>query len=380
MKVLISPQAFKGSLPAPDVAAAIADGLAASDEAELLPVADGGEGTVEALLAALGGERRTATVADPLGRPIEAQWALLPDGRAAIEMAAASGLPLLGSSERDPRRATTFGTGQLVAAALDAGAREVIVGIGGSATNDGGSFALQALGARLLDSSGKELPRSVSRLKRLSRLDLDELHPRLRDARLRVMCDVSNPLLGPSGATAVYGPQKGVSEAMRPRLEAALEHWANVVEETVGRDLRDVPGAGAAGGLGFALLAVGATLEPGAEMILNLAHFDDRAARADLVITGEGRLDGQSLFGKATITVARRAKKAGVPVIAIVGGLGEGYEAAYAEGIGTIEAIKPASMSLAEAQRRAAELITSATQRALRGITLGKHASGSGRQ
>lgn len=389
MRVLIAPQAFKGSLTARQVANAIQTGAPPGIEAEVLPMADGGEGTVDALLSALGGERRIAVVDDPLGRLVEAAWALLPKGLAAVEMAAASGLPLVRPEERDPRRASTFGTGQLIAAALNSGATELIVGLGGSATNDGGAYALQALGARLLDGAGMELPRSVIHLQRLARLDLANLHPRLRTVRLLAMCDVTNPLLGPEGATAVYGPQKGVKPPMRPRLEAALARWADVVERELAAPLRpalagqlprDVPGAGAAGGLGFALLALGARLESGAELILDLARFDDRVRDMDLVITGEGRLDGQSLFGKATIAVARRAKRAGVPVLAIVGGLGPGYKAASAEGVGEIIPIAPASMPLKEAQSRAAELVTAAAERAFRMIAVGKHASGPGRQ
>ena len=380
MRVLIAPQAFKGSLTAREVAEAIAAGAPAEHGVERLPVADGGEGTVEALLSALGGGQRMAVVDDPLGRLVEAAWAMLPRGRAAIEMAAASGLPRLEVHERDPRRASTFGTGQLILAALESGASEIIVGIGGSATNDGGAFALQALGARLLDSDGKELPRSVIHLQRLAHIDFSGLHARVHEARLRVMCDVTNPLLGPEGATAVYGPQKGVNEPMRPRLEAALARWADVVEGEVGLALRDAPGAGAAGGLGFALLAVGAKLEPGAGLVLDLAGFDQRLASADLVITGEGRLDGQSLFGKATVAVARRAKRAGVPVLAIVGGLGDGYEAAYAEGIDAIVPVAPGPMTLLESQARAAELISAATERAFRMMALGNHASRPGRQ
>jgi glycerate kinase len=380
VKALIAPQAFKGSLSAVAVAEAMAAGLPAGVTADRLPVADGGEGTVDALLAALGGELRTAIVEDPLGRQIEATWGLLPDGRAALEMAAASGLPLLAAHERDPRRATTFGTGQLIAAALDSAAGELLIGIGGSATNDGGAFALQALGARLLDSEGKDLPRSVIHLQRLARIDLSGLHRRLSEARLRVMCDVTNPLLGPDGATAIYGPQKGVNPPMHPRLEAALERWAEVLERETGRRLRDEPGAGAAGGLGFALLGAGARLEPGAELILNVAGFDQQLIDADLVITGEGRLDGQSLFGKATVAVARRARKAGVPVAAIVGSLGEGWEGARKLGFDPIVSIMDAGVGIDEAQGRAAELITAATARAFRMIESGKHASRPRRQ
>ncbi|MBV8085778.1 MAG: glycerate kinase [Chloroflexi bacterium] len=371
MRVLIAPQAFKGSLSAAEAASAMAAGLPQGVSAELLPVADGGEGTVDALLAALGGSRVSTPVRGPMGSAVTAAWGLLPDGRAVIEMAAASGLPLVRPDERDPRRATTYGTGELIAAALEAGAREVIVGIGGSATNDGGAGALAALGARLLDSAGKELPLVVIHLQRLARLDLAGLHSGLASARLRVICDVTNPLLGPSGATAVYGPQKGVNGAMQPVLEKSLAHWAHVVETTVGRSLREVPGAGAAGGLGFGLLALGASLEPGAELVLDLARFDARAAEAHLVLTGEGMLDGQSLFGKSTVAVARRAKRAGVPVLALVGGLGPGYQAAYEEGISAIMPIVPGPMPLEEAQARAAELVREATGRAFRMIGLG---------
>jgi glycerate 2-kinase len=380
LNVLVAPQAFKGSLTAGEVAKAIAAGIPGTAKVTLLPIADGGEGTVDALLSALGGERHMAVVDNPLGRSIEAGWAMLADGRAAIEMAAASGLPLLELSERDPRRASTFGSGQLIAAALEAGATEILVGLGGSASNDGGAFALQALGARLLDSDGKELPRSVIHLQRLAHLDLEGLHPRLRASRLRAMCDVTNPLLGPEGATAVYGPQKGMSPPMRPRLEAALARWADVVEREVGRPLRDTPGAGAAGGFAFALLAIGASLEPGADVILDAAGFDRQLAAADLVITGEGRLDGQSLFGKASVAAARRAKEAGVPVLAIVGGLGSGYEAAYAEGIYAVLPVAPGPMSLDESQAQAAALISAAAERAFRMMALGKHASRPRRQ
>jgi glycerate kinase len=372
--VLIAPQAFKGSLTASAVASAIGRGLPPGWEAELLPVADGGEGTVDALLAALGGQRISTAVQGPMGTPVSADWGLLPDGKAVLEMAAASGLPLV-TGDRDPRRASTYGTGQLIAAALDAGAHEIIVGIGGSATNDGGAGALAALGARLLDSAGKELPLVVIHLQRLSTLDLSALHPGLAAAKVRVICDVTNPLLGPSGATAVYGPQKGVNAAMQPVLEKSLAHWADVVESTTRRGLRDTPGAGAAGGLGFGLLALGASLEPGAELILDLARFDQRLEPTDLVITGEGRLDDQSLFGKTTVAVARRAKRAGVPVLALAGGLGEGYEAAYDEGVCAVLPVAPGPITLDEAQQRAAELVQAATRRAFRIMALsGPHA------
>jgi glycerate kinase len=253
VRVLIAPQAFKGSLTAASVAKAAAEGVPHGTQVELLPVADGGEGTVDALITALGGEQRSNAVRGPLNEPVDAHWAMLPGGLAAIEMAAASGLPLLTTDERDPLRASTFGTGQIMAEALNAGASELVIGIGGSATNDGGAGALTALGGRLLDPAGEQVAPAPAQLPRVARVDLSDLHPRLRDVRLRVMCDVTNPLLGPEGATAIYGPQKGVTPSTRPLLEAALEHWADVIERAVapasgkGRSLRTEPGAGAAG-------------------------------------------------------------------------------------------------------------------------------------
>ncbi|MBV9120474.1 MAG: glycerate kinase, partial [Chloroflexi bacterium] len=288
------------------------------------------------------------------------------------------------------RRASTYGTGQLIATALDAGAREIIAGLGGSATNDGGAGALAALGARLLDGDGGDLPRVVIHLQRLARIDWSGLHPRLGQARLRAICDVTNPLLGPQGATAIYGPQKGVNTAMRRRIERSLEHWADVLESQLpsGRPgaapaqaLRDIPGAGAAGGLGFGLLALGATLEPGAEVVLDALHADEQLAWADLLITGEGRLDGQSLFGKASLTIARRARKAGVPALAITGGLEAGYEAAFEQGLDAVMPVVSRPMNLEEARRDAAELIQSATERAFRIMALGQpHAARTRRQ
>ncbi len=374
-RIVIAPQAFKGSLTAAQVAASIARGVHRYDddiETVELPVADGGEGTVDALVNALHGQLRSQAVSGPLNTPIEAFWGLLPDNRAVIEMAAASGLPLLDPTARDPLRATTFGTGQLMLAALNAGVREIVIGIGGSATNDGGGGALQALGLRLLDAAGEELPTGGAALARLEKIDSTNLDIRLRSTTLRVMCDVSNPLCGPQGATAIYGPQKGVTPDMVQRLDDALAKFASVVERDLGVDIRDVPGAGAAGGLGGGLLAVGGRLESGAQLILDLVDFEKNIATADLVITGEGRLDGQSIYGKTTVAVAQRARSAGVSVLAVVGGLGEGYEACYTEGITAVTPIVPGPMSLLEAQTQAETLIVDATERALRMRNLGR--------
>ena len=370
----MAPQAFKGSLPAHEVARAIVRGIHECHPSILIhtiPVADGGEGTVDALLAALGGERRSTRVEGPLGQLVDAAWGITRAGDAGIEMAAASGLPLLAPAKLDPRRASTYGTGQLIRAALDFGARRIIIGIGGSATNDGGAGALQALGLRLLDEHGCDLERGGAALGRLDRADRSGLDARLAGTELRVMCDVTNPLLGPTGATAVYGPQKGVRPRIMAELDAALARFAQVVERDLGVAVASLPGSGAAGGLGAGLLALGGKLEPGAELVLDLAGIDARLTGADLAIAGEGRLDGQSAQGKASLAVARRAQRAGVPALVLAGGLGEGWEACYEQGVSAVMVTAPGPISLADASAQAAELIAAATQRALRLIDLG---------
>src|SRR5262249_47958761 len=271
MKIVAAPQALKGSLDAVPVGEAIARGVAMvfpDALVDVVPVADGGEGTVRALVAAAGGVLRTATVTGPLGAPVEAEYGILnteAGHTGVIEMAAASGLPLVPAAQLDPRVATTFGTGELIRAALDEGCRELLIGIGGSATNDGGAGMAQALGAWLLDAAGRELPPGGAALARLDRIDASGLDPRLKDARMRVACDVANPLCGPEGASAIYGPQKGATPAMVVELDVALAHYAAILRRDLGADVSDVPGAGAAGGLGAGLLAfTQAELVPGA--------------------------------------------------------------------------------------------------------------------
>ncbi|HEV8228853.1 MAG TPA: glycerate kinase [Candidatus Limnocylindria bacterium] len=342
-RVLIAPQSFKGSADAVAVASAIARGLRRvwpRAECVELPLADGGEGTVRALVRATGGETRHARARDPLGREIDAEWGVLGDRTTAVvEMAAASGLPLLRQDERDPRVTSTHGTGDLILAAAASGAQRVVIGIGGSATNDGGSGMARAFGYRFLDAHGADLPEGGAALARLARIE-GQTDPRLIRPAIDVACDVRNPLLGPEGATAVYGPQKGATPEMIRALEAALTRYADVVERFVGRNVRDVPGAGAAGGLGAGLIAfVDARLVSGALLVLDAVGFDRRLVGADLVVTGEGRIDGQSVYGKLTHAVTQAAKRRGVPVVAVAGIIGAGHEAMRDAGIERIETL-----------------------------------------
>jgi glycerate kinase len=335
--VIVAPQSFKGSADAVAVASAIARGVrrALPDAlVEEMPLADGGEGTVRALVRATKGSLRVARVHDPLGREIDAEWGVLGDGvTAVVEMAAASGLPLLDVKQRDPRIASTRGTGELILAAATSGAHRIVIGIGGSATNDGGAGMARAFGYRFLDRDGTELPEGGAALARLARID-GQTDPRLIRPAIEVACDVRNPLLGPEGASAVYGPQKGATPEVVRELDAALARYADVVEAFVGRPIRDVPGAGAAGGLGAGLLAfLDARLISGADLVLRAVGFADRLRGADLVITGEGRIDRQSGYGKLTGAVTAAARRAGIPVLAVAGGLGEGHETLALDGI-----------------------------------------------
>jgi glycerate kinase len=415
MNILICPQAFKGGLRGIEAARAIAQGLGRifpQARLVLLPVADGGDGTLEALVSAvpspLTGEGRLfyAAVTGPLGEPLQAAWGAMaseqPNGRTAvIELARASGLALLPEGRRDPRRATTYGTGQLLRAALDAGYRRIIIGLGGSATNDGGAGIAQALGARFLDAAGQELPMGGAALSRLSRIDLLRLDPRLRETRILAAADVANPLCGPEGASVTYGPQKGASPEAVAELDAALYHFAQVILRDLGREggpsgaslkdgeggpsgaslkdgegspsgasLRDQdvlarPRMGAAGGAGAGLFALlGAEVGSGADIVCDALGLDAALEGADLVVVGEGRLDWQTAYDKAPMAVARRAQRRGVPVIAVAGSFGPGYEALLGQGIALAEAAAPDGMPLAEALARAPELVAQAAERA----------------
>jgi glycerate 2-kinase len=326
---VIAPDSFKGSLTAANVADAVAGGLRRvwpDAHITLLPLSDGGEGWVETIVTAAGGRLVTESVTGPLGAAVEATYGLieLPEGPGAvIEMASASGLQLIGRSKADPRRTTTYGTGELIAHALDRGVRRLLVGIGDSATNDGGAGLAEALGVRLLDAGGAALGPGGAELARLERVDLSGIERRIRDVEVLVASDVDNPLTGEHGASAVFGPQKGASSEVVAELDAALAHFADKVETAVGRTARDEPGAGAAGGLGFGLMMFcDAIVRPGIELSLDAVGADAALEKADLVITGEGRIDAQTLRGKAPVGVARRAGRFGVPVVAVAGSIG----------------------------------------------------------
>ena len=361
LRVLVAPQELKGTLTAVEAAEAMAGGLRAKYPRwamDLLPMADGGPGTTDALLAALGGEPRLTSARDPLMRRIEASWGALPARSAVIECAAASGLLRLRPEELDPRRATSYGTGELIAAALDEGIDELIIGLGGSATNDGGAGMAQALGFRFLDASGRDLGPGGAALAWLDRIDATACHTGLKGLRCMGATDVTNPLCGPTGASAVYGPQKGAGAQAIEELDAALAHFAEVVKRDIGSDVADVPGAGAAGGLGAGLIAfLGARLESGARVVGEAAGIEARIAQADVVITGEGRLDGQTAYGKTPQYVAKLARSAGKPAICIAGALGEGYETS-AELFAAVEALSDGTGPLpnrAAAARQAAD-------------------------
>ncbi len=374
MKIIVAPDSFKESLPAAEAAAAIARGLARARRdarIELVPMADGGEGTVDALLAATGGSRHTARVAGPLGDPVQAVWGLLGDGSgtAVLEMASASGLALVPPDRRDPAAASTLGTGQLILACLAAGARRVLIGIGGSATNDGGAGAAQAIGVRFFDGLGRLLPDGIGggRLDEVTRIDLSRRHPDIGRVPITVACDVDNPLCGPRGASAVFGPQKGAGPDLVARLDRNLAHLADLVEQALGRRLRDIPGTGAAGGLGFGLLAFfDAGMRPGVEIVIEAAGLRERIRGADLVVTGEGRIDRQSMMGKVIAGVGRAAREAGVPAVALVGCVGDGAEETL-ELLRSYRPINPPGMPREAALARTAEALEEAAYRLLAG-------------
>ena len=381
MKVVIAPQSFKGSISALNAARAMEEGVrrVVSDvETVLVPVADGGDGTLETLVEATGGDIRSATVTGPIGKAVTAEWGALGDGETAmIEMARTSGLALLTLDERDPLRATTYGLGEVIREALDAGFRSFIVGIGGSATNDAGAGMAQALSVRLLDEAGNDLPPGGAALADLRRIDTSGLDERAVEASFSVACDVSNPLTGPEGASAVYGPQKGATPELVPQLDAALKNFAEVVERDIGTSIDSVPGAGAAGGLGGGMMAfLGGSLRAGVDIVLDQVGLDEKLEGADLVITGEGQLDFQTVYNKAPIGVAWRAKERGIPVIAISGSLGKGFEDVHAEGIDAVSSIVCAPMTLDEASTRGGELIADAVAEAIRFMKVGSKVFG----
>lgn len=376
MRIIVAPDSYKGSLSALAVAQAMERGIhAVFPEAEVVkvPIADGGEGTVEALVAATGGRLLETVVRGPLSQAVCAPWGISGDGSTAfIEMAAASGLTLVPEERRDPRISSTYGTGELLKAALDAGLRKVVLGIGGSATNDGGTGLAQALGVRFLDAEGQELSEGGAALARLHHVDLSGLDPRLAETSLLVACDVDNPLCGLRGASAVYGPQKGATPSMVAELDGALGVFAAVATQATGRDIANTPGAGGAGGLGAGLLFfTPALLRPGVSIVLEATGFEAKMRGADLVITGEGRTDAQTAMGKAPVGVAEVAQRCGVPVICLSGGLGEGADEVLAHGIDALAGVVPGPMALEACITQGAALVEAGTARICRLLKVG---------
>lgn len=375
MKILFASDSFKGSLTSEQIGH-----LLTQTAAEIFPqaqthtlcVADGGEGTMETVVHALDGTWKTVSVLDPLGNPINARYGLLPEQKAIIEMAEASGLPLVPISQRNAAKTSSFGTGMLICDALNAGIRDITIAIGGSATNDGGMGAMQALGISFLDKNEQEISGCGQNLALVSRVDISKLHPAAAQARFTVMCDVTNPLLGTNGATYTFGRQKGADDAMLAQLEQGMTQYAHAVQTSLGCDNSAAPGAGAAGGLGFALMTfLHAHPQPGIEAVLDLLNFDRALDGVDLVITGEGRMDWQSALGKVPSGVAKRCKKAGIPVVAIVGGLLDGYEAIYDCGIDSVITTINGAMSIQDAIANSQSLYLDAARRLMRMIRCG---------
>jgi glycerate kinase len=362
LKVVVAPNAFKGTLTASEAAAAIARGVREvwpdADIVEV-PVADGGDGTVEALVSARHGEYRMARVEGPLGDSVDARYGLIEAGRTAVvELATASGLTLISESRLDPRHASTYGFGQLLEAVRGGGVREVIAGIGGSATNDGGAGMAQALGYSLLDDEGRQLARGAPF--RIARIERGEF--RSSTQTIRVASDVTNPLTGPNGASHVYGAQKGADPQTVHELDAVLSRFAQVVRRDLGVDVAGRPGAGAAGGTGFGLMAfLGADLVPGAPLVVTATGFDSQIPGADLVITGEGRADAQTAYGKAPGEVARRAAAAGIPVLLLAGSKGPGWESLQALGVTSVVALTEEGQDRRQAFDDPSGLLTAAT-------------------
>jgi glycerate kinase len=376
MRIVIAPQSLKGSLTAAEAGQAIARGVRSvypTAEITLVPIADGGEGTVQALVDATGGTLIQREVTGPLGEAVMAFFGLLGDGQtAALEMAACAGLPLVPPEQRNPLITTTYGVGELILAALEQHCTRLLIGIGGSATNDGGAGMAQALGVQLLTVKGNEIARGGAALSTLAHIIPYTLDERLQGCKVEVACDVTNPLCGPIGASAVYGPQKGATAEMVVELDAALAQYAQVIEQDLHRSVKDIPGAGAAGGMGAGLIAfLDAHLRPGAQMVLEAVQLEEHLRSADLVITAEGQIDEQTAYGKSVGAVANLAKRYQIPVLALAGGLGTNYQTVYNLGIDAVIALPSRPLTLEYAMEHADALVSDATERALRLVQVG---------
>lgn len=375
LKIVVAPDSFKHSLSALKVAEHIKTGIQKADphaEVMTIPMSDGGEGLVNALVDATRGKTITAIVKDPLGRPVESFFGMLGNGEtAAIEMAAASGIELITEEEKDPAKTTTYGTGQLIKEALDQGCKKIIVGIGGSATNDGGAGMARALGVKLLDKKGREIGPGGGELKNLAEIDASSLDERLKRCRITAACDVTNPLTGEHGASLVYGAQKGGSEDLLKQLDENLAHYADIIRRDLGLDVAEIPGSGAAGGLGAGLLAfLNAELISGFNVVKEIVNLESHIAKCDLVISGEGQIDSQSFFGKTPMGVAQVAKKYNKPVILIAGSMGEGIEKLYDQGVNAIFSIVNKPMPLDEALENAGVLLEVCAENVMRIISI----------
>ena len=374
-RYLCAPDSFKESLTAMEAARAMAQGIENADhdaEVRCLPMADGGEGTARALVDATGGSMRAVPVHDPLGRPVEGHFGLLADGTTAVvETAEASGLALLEAKERNPLIASSYGTGELMLAAVRSGAKRIIVGLGGSATNDAGAGLLQALGVRLLDKNGNDLKHGGAALADLTTIGISTMDPALKNVAITAACDVTNPLTGPTGASAVFGPQKGASKDDVATLDASLAHFAQVIDSQLGVAVNDVPGAGAAGGIGAALKGfLNAEFRPGIAIVIEQSGLDAAAQWADVVFTGEGSIDFQTKFGKTPAGVAETAKRHGKPVIAVAGHIGTGIDELHEVGIDAVFGIAPGAASLSELLADAAANVTRTTEQIVRTLQL----------
>lgn len=375
MRILMAPDSFKGTMSSIEVIRHLRE-IASRHFSPLevieVPIADGGEGTIDSLLLATGGECREVEVIGPALKQVKAKYGIINGDTAVIEMAQASGITLLEAREMNPMIATTYGTGEIFKAVLDEGIRKIIIGIGGSATNDGGIGFAQAIGVRFLDSDANEVGYGGQQLSRIRKILLDKIDPRIQECNITVICDVQNPLTGEKGATAVYGPQKGATVEMLEELEKGMRNYASILSDTIGTDVDSISGSGAAGGLGAALLAFcGAKLKPGIETILDIVNFDKLIDDVDLVITGEGKIDGQSVYGKVPVGVAKRCKARSVKVVAIVGSIGSQAENTYDFGIDSIMPTVNKDMSLEEALLRSEELLREAADRMFRFIKVG---------
>jgi glycerate 2-kinase len=375
VKIIIAPDSYKGSLTAKEVSDSIERGIRkvySDAQIEKVPMADGGEGTVQSLVDGTGGRIIKVRVKDPLLRDVDSFYGILGDGKTAvIEMAAASGLPLISEDEQNPMKTTTYGTGELIKHALDKGCTNIIIGIGGSATNDGGAGMVKALGVKLLDKKNEDVGFGGGSLEKIHSIDISGMDPSIKDCKVIAACDVDNPLCGPSGASYVFGPQKGADEEMVRLLDRNLANYAQVVKKDLGIDIMDLPGSGAAGGLGGGLMAfLNANLKRGIDIVIETTRLEEKMKDADLVITGEGMIDFQTAFGKTPFGVAKIAKSYGIPIIAIAGGIGADAESLYEKGFDSIFSIVPKPIPLKESMSEGSTLLEKAAERVMRAVKI----------